>query len=185
MSMMVSNKNVDNNDVMTRIQALARTPNARGAIVTTWIVTTTTMHAAAAAQIVGETTRALKIVGGTTRGTGITTRRHATTNKRRARQEVELPAKRQREATRQHNNQPNKRGVIEQQEADTPAEGFGKEERAADKRSGQQERQQRFFVAGCVVVCDIVYLFLVYMPGNCYVLAGGVKIKKELVFAGT
>jgi hypothetical protein len=33
---------------------------------------------------------------------------------------------------------------------------------------------------GCVVVCD---LFLVYMLGNCYVLAGGVK--KELVFAGT
>ncbi len=137
MSMMVSNKNVDNNEVMTWIQALARTPNARGAIVTTWIATTTTMHAAAAAQIVGETTRALKIVGGTTRGTGITMRRHATTNKRRARQEVELPAKRQREATRQHNNQPNKRGVLEQQEADTPAEGFGKEERAADKRSGQ------------------------------------------------
>ncbi len=56
-------------------------------------------------------------------------------------------------------------------------------ERAADKRSGQREQQQRFFVAGCVVVCDIFYSFLVYMLGNCYVLVGGVK--KELVFAGT
>jgi hypothetical protein len=66
---------------------------------------------------------------------------------------------------------------------DASAEGFSKVERAADKRSGQQERQQRFFVAGCVVVCDIFYLFLVYMLWNCYFLAGGVK--KELVFAGT
>jgi hypothetical protein len=64
-----------------------------------------------------------------------------------------------------------------------PAEGFSKAERAADKRSGQRERQQRFFVAGCVVVCDIFYSFLVYMLENCYILAGGVK--KELVFAGT
>jgi hypothetical protein len=45
-------------------------------------------------------------------------------------------------------------------------------ERAADKRSGQQERQQRFFVAGCVVVCDIFYSFLVYMLGNCYIFGG-------------
>jgi hypothetical protein len=72
---------------------------------------------------------------------------------------------------------------MEQQEADAPAEGFGKAERAADKRSGRQEWQQRFFVAGCVVVCDIFYLFLVYMLGNCYILVGGVKM--ELVFAGT
>ncbi len=72
---------------------------------------------------------------------------------------------------------------MERLEADAPAEGFGKVERAADKRSGRQERQQRFFVAGCVVVCDIFYLFLVYVLGNRYVLAEGVK--KELVFAGT
>jgi hypothetical protein len=72
---------------------------------------------------------------------------------------------------------------MEQQEGDAPAEGFGEVERAADKRSGRQERQQSFFVAGCVVVCDILYLFLVYIMGNCNVLAGGVK--KELVFAGT
>ncbi len=108
---------------------------------------------------------------------------HATTNKWRAQQEVEPLAERQREATRQHNNQPNKRGAMEQQEADAPAEGFGKAERAADKRSGQQERQQRFFVVGCVVVRDIFYSILVYMLGNRYILAGGVK--KELVFAGT
>jgi hypothetical protein len=86
---MVLNKNVDDDDnIMTWIQATARlpspsppTPDARGAIVTTRIATTTTMHTAAAAQIKGETKRALKIVGGTTRGTGITTQRHATTNK--------------------------------------------------------------------------------------------------------
>ncbi len=56
-------------------------------------------------------------------------------------------------------------------------------ERAADKRSGRQARQQRLFVGACVVVCDIFYSFLVYKRGNCYVLAGGVK--KELVFSGT
>jgi hypothetical protein len=84
----------------------------------------------------GETTRALKIVRGTTRGTGITTQCHATTNRGRAWQEVEPPAERQGEATGQHNNQPNKRGTMEQQEVDAPAEGFGKVERAADKRSG-------------------------------------------------
>jgi hypothetical protein len=72
---------------------------------------------------------------------------------------------------------------MEQREADVPAEGFGEAERAPDKRSGRREQQQRFFVAGCVVVCDIFYLFLVYMLGNCYILVGGVK--KELVFAGT
>jgi hypothetical protein len=106
MRMMASNKNVDNNDVMTRIQATARllslscpTPEARGAIITTWIAMTRTMHAAAAARIKGETTRALKIVGGTTRGTSITTQRHATTNKRRVQQEVEPPSERWREAT--------------------------------------------------------------------------------------
>jgi hypothetical protein len=60
-----------------------------------------------------------------------------------------------------------------------PAEGLGKAERAADKRSGQQMWQQRFFVAGCVVVCDMFFSFLVYKLGNCYMLAGGVK--KELV----
>jgi hypothetical protein len=88
---------------------------------------------------------------------------------------VELPAERLREATGQHNNQPNKRGAMEQREADAPAEGFGKAERAADKRSGQQEQQQRFFVAGCVVVYNIFYSFLVYMLENCYILVGGVK----------
>jgi hypothetical protein len=137
MMTMALNKNVDNEGVMTLIQATARppspsppTPDARGTIVTTRIVTTTTMHAAVAAQIKGETTSASKIVGGTTRGTGITTQRHATTNKQRARQEVEPPAERWREATKQHNNQPNKRGAMEQREADAPAEGFGKAERA-------------------------------------------------------
>jgi hypothetical protein len=73
--------------------------------------------------------------------------------------------------------------AMEQQEADAPAEGFSKAERAADKRSGRRERQQRFFVAGCVFVCDIFYSFLVYMLGNYYIFVGGVK--KELVFAGT
>jgi hypothetical protein len=80
---------------------------------------------------------------------------------------MEPPAERRREATRQHNNQPNKRGAMEGQEADAPAEGFGKVERAADKRSSRRERQQRFFVVGCVVVCDIFYLLLVYMLWNC------------------
>jgi hypothetical protein len=143
MTTTASNKNVDKDDIMTWIQATARlpspsppTPDARGAIVTTWIATTTTMHAATAAQIVGETTRALKIVGGTTRGTGITMQCHMTTNKQRAQQEVEPPAERRREATGQHNNQPNKRGTMEQQEMDALAEGFSKAERAADKRSG-------------------------------------------------
>jgi hypothetical protein len=90
MTMMALNKNADNKDIMTRIQAMARLPtpsppmpDARGAIVTTWIVTARTMHTAVAARIMGEATRALKIVGGTTRGTGITTRCNATTNKRR------------------------------------------------------------------------------------------------------
>jgi hypothetical protein len=112
-------------------------PDARSAIVTTQRATTTMMHTAMAARLMGETTRALKIVGGTTRGTGITTHRHATTNKRRARQDVEPPAERWREATGQHNNQPNKRGAMELQEADAPAEVFDKAERAADKRSSQ------------------------------------------------
>jgi hypothetical protein len=191
MTMMASNKNIDDDDVMTQIQAMVRLlspsppmPDTRVAIITTWIATMPTMHAAAAAQIVGETTRALKILGGTTRGTGIMMQRHTTTNKGRVQQEVEPPNEKQREATGQHNKQPNKRGAMERREADVPAEGFGEAERAADKRSGQQERQQRFlFVVGCVVVCDIFYSFLVYMLGNCYALAGGVK--KELVFART
>ncbi len=91
MTMMASNKKVDNDDIMTRIQATARPPSlslptldTRGAFVTTWIATMTTIHAAAAAQIKGETTRASKIVEGTTRGTGITMQCHATTNKWRA-----------------------------------------------------------------------------------------------------
>jgi hypothetical protein len=106
MTTMALNKNIDNNKVMTQIKATARllspsppTPDARGAIITTWIATTTMMHAAAAVQIVGETTRALKIVRGTMRGTGITMQCHTTINKQRARQEVELPAERRREAT--------------------------------------------------------------------------------------
>jgi hypothetical protein len=74
-------------------------------------------------------------------------------------------------------------GAMERQEADVPAEGFSKAEMEEDKRSGQRARQQCFFVADCVVVCDIFYSFLVYMLGNCYILAGGVK--KEIVFAGT
>jgi hypothetical protein len=162
MTMMGLNKNVVNDNIMTWIQATARppspsppTPDARGTILTTRIGTTTTMHAAAAAQTMGEITRVLKIVGGTTRGTGIRTRCHMTTNKQRVRQEMEPPAERQREATGQHNNQPNKRGAMERQEADMPAEGFGKVERAADKRSGQREQQQRFFVAGCGLCCCV------------------------------
>jgi hypothetical protein len=83
----------------------------------------------------GETTRVLKIIKGTMKVTGITMQCHVTTNKWRARQEVELLVERRREATEQHNNQPNKRGVMERQEADAPAEGFGKLERAADKRT--------------------------------------------------
>jgi hypothetical protein len=120
MMTMTSNKNIINNAVMTRIQATVRppslsppTPDTRGTIVTTRIATMTTMHAAVAVQIKEETTRALKIVGGTTRGTGITARCHTATNKRKAQQEVELPAERRREATKQHNNQPNKRGAME------------------------------------------------------------------------
>ncbi len=190
MMTMALNKNVNNDNVITWIQATARPPSpsppmpdARGAIVTTWIAMATIMHAATAAWIMGETTRVLKIIKGTMKVTGITMQCHVTTNKWRARQEVELLVERRREATEQHNNQPNKRGVMERQEADAPAEGFGKLERAADKRTSWQEGQQRFFVAGCVGVCDIFYLFLVYMLGNCYILAGG--IKKELVFAGT
>ncbi len=50
---------------------------------------------------------------------------------------MEALAERQREANGQHNNQPNKMGAIEQQEAEVPAERFGKAERAADKRSHQ------------------------------------------------
>ncbi len=120
MTMMASNENINNDNVMTWIQATTRLPSpsppmqdTRGAIVTTQIAMTAMMHAAAVAQIVGETTRALKVVGGTARGTGITTQGHVTTNKRRVQQEVELPAERRREATGQHNNQPNKRGVME------------------------------------------------------------------------
>ncbi len=118
--MMVSNKNIDGNNMITWIKATARppspsppTPDARGTIVTTQIVMTTTMHPAVAAQILAETTRALKIVGGTTRGTGTTTQCHTTTNKWRVGQEVEPPAERWREATGQHNNQPNKRDVMD------------------------------------------------------------------------
>ncbi len=39
-----------------------------------------------------------------------------------------------REATGQHDNQLNKWGAIAQQKVEVPAEGFGKAERAADKR---------------------------------------------------
>jgi hypothetical protein len=91
MMAMASNENINNNNVMTWIQAMARLPSlsppmpdARGAIITTWMMTTTTMHTAAVARIMGETTRALKIVGGMTRGTGIMMQCHRTTNKRNA-----------------------------------------------------------------------------------------------------
>jgi hypothetical protein len=171
MMTMASNKNIDNDNVMTWIQATARppspsppVPDTRGAIVTTWIATTTTMHAAAVAQIMGETTRALQIVGGTTRGTGIRTQCHMTTNKRRAQKKVEPLAERRREATGKHNNQPNKRGAMERREADAPADGFGKVERAADKRSGRQEQQQRFFAAGCVVVGVVFFCQRANLP---------------------
>ncbi len=43
-------------------------------------------------------------------------------------------AERRREATGQHDNQLNKWGEIAQQKVEAPAEGFGKAERAADKR---------------------------------------------------
>jgi hypothetical protein len=56
MTTMVLNKNVNDDDVMTPIQATARPPapsppmpDARGGIVTTQIATKTTIHAAAAA----------------------------------------------------------------------------------------------------------------------------------------
>ncbi len=118
--MMVSNKDIDDDNVMTCIQITARTPSpspptpdARGTIVTTWIATTTTMHAVAAARIMVETTRVIKIAGGTTRGTCITRQRHATTKKWRAQQEMEPPTDRLRKAKGQHNEQPNKRGTME------------------------------------------------------------------------
>ncbi len=44
------------------------------------------------------------------------------------------PAERRREATEQHDNQLNKWGAIAQQKEESPAEGFSKAERAADKR---------------------------------------------------
>jgi hypothetical protein len=95
MTKMALNDNINDDNVKTWIQAMARLPSpsppmpdARGAIVTTRIAMTTTMHAAVVAQIVGETTRALKIVRGTTRATGIMTQCHATTNKWRVQQEV-------------------------------------------------------------------------------------------------
>ncbi len=43
-------------------------------------------------------------------------------------------AERWREATWQQDNQLNKWGAIAQQKVEAPAEGFGKAERAADKR---------------------------------------------------
>ncbi len=85
--------------IMTRIQATTRLPSpsppmpdTRGPIITTRIATTTKMHAAAAAQIMGKTTGVLKTVGGTRRCTGITMQCHVTTNNWRAQQEVEPPA---------------------------------------------------------------------------------------------
>ncbi len=72
--------------------------------------------------------------------TGMATRTmlpHAATNKRRVQQDVEPPTDRQREAKGQHNNQPNKRGAMERQQAEGPAEGFSKAEMGVDKRSGQ------------------------------------------------
>ncbi len=65
---------------------------------------------------------------------------------------MEPPVERRREATGQHNNQQNKGGAMEQKEAGAPAEGFGELERAADKRGGQQERQQRFIVVVRLIV---------------------------------
>ncbi len=44
------------------------------------------------------------------------------------------PAERWREATGQHDNQLNKWGALAQKKMEAPAEGFGKAERAADKR---------------------------------------------------
>ncbi len=90
MMLMASNKNINDDDIMTRIQATARLPSpfphmpdARVAIVTTWIATTATMYTAAAVQIVAETMRVSKIIGGTRRGTGITMQHHVTTYKQR------------------------------------------------------------------------------------------------------
>jgi hypothetical protein len=47
---------------------------------------------------------------------------------------VGAPAERRKEATGQHDNQLNKWGAIVQQKVEALAEGFGKAERAADKR---------------------------------------------------
>jgi hypothetical protein len=110
------------------------------------------MQAAAAAQIMGETTRALKIVGGTTRGTGITMQRHVTTNKWRAQQEVEPPAERRREVTEQHNNQPNKKGMMEQQEADVAAEGLARW-RGQQIRGAADKSSNRYFFLRVVLLC--------------------------------
>jgi hypothetical protein len=66
-------------------------------------------------------------------------------------------------------------GAMVRRWLDEPADGFGMVEKAADKRSGRREWQKRFFVAGCVVVCDIFYMFLIYMLGNHYILAGWIK----------
>ncbi len=45
-----------------------------------------------------------------------------------------MPTERRREATGQHDIQLNKWGAIARQKVETPAEGFGKAERMADKR---------------------------------------------------
>ena len=50
-----------------------------------------------------------------------------------------MPAERQREATGQHDNQLNTWGAIARQKVEAPAEGFGKAERAADKRRRRDE----------------------------------------------
>jgi hypothetical protein len=66
MTTMALNKNIDNGNVMTRIQVMVRLPSlsppmldARGIIIMTWIAMTTTIHTTGGAQIVGETTRVL------------------------------------------------------------------------------------------------------------------------------
>jgi hypothetical protein len=52
---------------------------------------------------------------------------------------VGAPAERWREATGQHDSQLNKWGAIARQKVEAPAEGFGKAERAADKRRRHNE----------------------------------------------
>jgi hypothetical protein len=58
-------------------------------------------------------------------------------------------AERQREVTRQHDNQPNNMGAIGQQDAEALAEGFSEVEWVAHKRRAGKSGNR---VAGCVML---------------------------------